>query len=744
MPGNDRVSVFGIRHHGPGSARSLLRALEDLMPDAVLVEGPPDADAILPLAASPEMRPPVALLVYRPDDPQQAAYYPFAEFSPEWQAIRFALARAIPVRFMDLPLAHELAAGGGRERRREEDPDDPSSDPLGFLGRAAGYRDGERWWEHMVEERHESAGLFAGILEAMTALRAAAVAGGRADAREERREAYMRKTIRAALREGKERVAVVCGAWHAPALTAATPARADEARLRGLPRVKVAATWVPWTHGRLSAASGYGAGIRSPGWYQHLYQSARDDIAAGWMIRVARLLRDQDLPASSSDVIDAVRLAEATCALRGRPVPGLGELTEATRAVLCGGSDAPMRVVHRRLIVGETLGGVPEDTPLVPLLQDLAREQRRLRLPPDPAERVIDLDLRKPNDLARSHLLHRLRVLGVSWGETAERDGGKTAGTFHEVWRLAWDPELALALVEAGIWGNTIAAAAAARARDLAERAADLPRLCALLDAALLSDLPDAAAAVMARLQGQAAVTGDVGHLMRALPPLARVARYGNVRQTDAAVVTQVAAGMVARICVGLPGAAASLDDPAAAHIVDQLRDVNQAIALVGGSDLRAPWHEVLGKLADREGLHGLVAGRAARILFDARAAGREATARRAALALSPAVPPERAAAWVEGFLRRSGLLLVHDDELWQLVDEWLDGLGEDTFVVVLPLLRRTCAGFAAGERRQLLERSRAAPGRARSGGASAAPGFRDETAAAVMPLVARILGVEP
>jgi hypothetical protein len=82
------VRVFGIRHHGPGSARSLLSALEDMGPDAVLVEGPPDAGDVLSLVARPEMKPPVALLVYPPEAPQDATYYPFAEFSPEWQALR--------------------------------------------------------------------------------------------------------------------------------------------------------------------------------------------------------------------------------------------------------------------------------------------------------------------------------------------------------------------------------------------------------------------------------------------------------------------------------------------------------------------------------------------------------------------------------------------------------------------------------------------------------------------------------
>jgi len=84
-------------------------ALEELRPDCVLVEGPPDAAGVLPLLAHAEMKPPVALLVYKPDEPRRAVYYPFAVFSPEWQAIHYALSYDIPVRFMDLPVGVRLA-----------------------------------------------------------------------------------------------------------------------------------------------------------------------------------------------------------------------------------------------------------------------------------------------------------------------------------------------------------------------------------------------------------------------------------------------------------------------------------------------------------------------------------------------------------------------------------------------------------------------------------------------------------
>ena len=67
------VEVFGIRHHGPGSARSLVAALTDYQPDAVLIEGPADADPVLRWVLADGMAPPLALLGYAPDHPQTAA-----------------------------------------------------------------------------------------------------------------------------------------------------------------------------------------------------------------------------------------------------------------------------------------------------------------------------------------------------------------------------------------------------------------------------------------------------------------------------------------------------------------------------------------------------------------------------------------------------------------------------------------------------------------------------------------------
>ena len=771
------LNIFGIRHHGPGSARSLRLALESLQPDCILVEGPPEADAVLSFAVHADLQPPVALLIYDPEQPRRAAFYPFAIFSPEWQAIQFGLGRQIPVRFMDLPQSIHLGLAAEAEANPpalaasppaavpppdapgddvEPAPGPPPSaepgfqlqlDPLSHLARAAGYSDSERWWEHLVEHRREGGDVFAAVLEAMTALREAAIESSLQKfepEREARREAHMRQTIRAAQKEGFARIAVVCGAWHAPVLAKMPAAKDDASLLKGLPKCKVVATWIPWTYSRLAFASGYGAGIESPGWYDFLWTTSagrHGDVAARWLTNVARLLRGQDLDASSASVIETVRLAESLAALRGRPLPGLPELNEATQTVLCFGDPLPLRLIFDQLIVSERLGEVPDQTPAVPLARDLAREQKRLRLPPEAAQKQLDFDLRKPNDLDRSRLLHRLNLLGVPWGKSQHQRGSQQ-GTFHELWAVQWQPEFAVALIEAGLWGNTILGAAGAKVCHDADAAPNLPALTGLLDATLLADLPEAAEHLMSRLQAVAAVSSDVSHLMGALPPLASLLRYGNVRKTDADMVASVVNGLVARVCIGLPGACGSLNDDAAEEMFGKILETHAAIALLQNEEHAANWNTVLRQLAHSPNLHGLIAGRACRLLHETKQLDATEAARRLSLALSAANAPAQAAAWVDGFLRNSGLLLLHDAPLWRVLDEWVTGLSSDHFVAALPLLRRTFSSFQNAERRQM--GSLVAGGTRRTANAPvAADGFDEARANRALPLLAQMLGLK-
>ena len=733
------IRLFGIRHHGPGSARSLVRALEVYDPDVVLIEGPPDANELLPLASNAGLEPPVALLVYAQDEPRKAVMYPFAKFSPEWQAMQFALSRERALRFIDLPHVHRFADS------QEERDDAPVSeeetlrgDPLRPLAVAAGYGDTERWWDHLVESRQGAdLDVFAAVHEMMSALRAELKLP--AALTEQRREAWMRKCIRAARTEGFLRIAVVCGAYHTPALAEMPPVRQDDETLRGMAKVKTAAAWVPWSYERLAYASGYGAGVISPAWYELMWQK-RSALGAEWLTRAARLLRAEDIPASSAHVIEACRLADALAAVRDRPIPGLSEYQEAAVAVLGAGDETNLRLINRRWHFDARLGRVPEDFPAAPLQRDLAVLQKRLRLPASVEEKTLDLDLRQMLDRERSHLLRRLRILGIEWAKPASR-GPSGKGTFHEIWQLLWQPEFAVRLVEAGRYGHTVASAASMA---LAEESASLQRLAdlvRLLDDALFADLADAILPLVTAIQQRAAAQADVLQLLEAIGPLVNVYRYGNVRETDVTLVRHILDAVVPRVLVGLLQAAANIDSDAAATLWKQMREAERALNQLADAEFLAGWRNCLGSLASGEAVHPLIAGYAHRLLYDAGVIEFEGLSSALSRALSSGNPAEVAASWIEGLLSGSGTILIHDDRLRTLLDGWLRGVSPEHFTNVLPLLRRTFCEFPAPERRMLGTRLKR--------GAESTPlsvarvDFDVETARGVVPLLQTIWGKE-
>lgn len=795
MSAVETVRLYGIRHHGPGSARSLLHALQSDPPDCLLIEGPPEVGPLLALAGSEDMVPPVALLVHAVDEPERAVFYPFAVYSPEWQAMRFALAREIPVEFIDLAIAHKLAlekeqeeARAAEEARREEravevDDDDDrvdvdasedafdvdeatpslSSDPLYYLARAAGFSDGERWWESMVETRQSTDSIFEGIAEAMAALRAEVesepteVESEFARRREQLREAAMRTAIRDAQKRGHERIAVVCGAWHVPALAEMPSVTADRKLLTKLPKVKVDCTWVPWTHERLALASGYGAGVTSPAWYHHLWTGGAVGGAVGWLARAARIFRDREFDVSSAHIIDAARLAETLAAMRERPVADLDDLTEAIQSVYLGGASRPLRLVADELWIGPELGRVPADTPAAPLARDLAQHQRSLRLKPQALEKERVLDLRKPMDRERSRLLRALALLEVDWGRGGQRGRGK--GTFKEVWTLRWDPGMEVQLVDAGRWGNTVFEAASRRSIARSLETEELSALTALTRDVLFAGLESAVESLVSRLQVVSTLTTDVLHLLASFPDLVQLMRYGDVRGTDASLVGSIAGQILTRASIGLPKACTSIDDEAAAALTKEIQGAHRATALLrpneGGADSGEVvlsdevelWVDALRRTADRPGVHGRIAGRVCRLLQESGGLSSEEVSIRMARELSRGADPAAAAAWLEGFLAESGQVLVHDPELLRLIDGWVVGQPEESFLLTLPLVRRTFATFTGPERRQIgrnVERSESdAMGGRPSEGPGFPRGFDVERARATLPRLREILGIE-
>jgi len=690
--------VFGIRHHGPGSAKNLVRALDEYQPDCILIEGPIDAEKVIPISANKKLKLPLAILIYNPSNFNQASFYPFAKFSPEWQALQYGHKHQVEMGFMDLPQSINMLLP--EENTRSTDID--ITDPLANLARIAGFPDSERWWDYTFEYAESGMKIFALIEDMITALREEII-----DQEKETllREAHMRNVIRNAIKNNYQRIAVVCGAWHVPAINdlSAYPLKTDKAMLKGLKKIKTEATWIPWTYERLARAGGYAAGVDSPAWYELIF-NAKADSATHWLSKAARLLRKNGLDASSANVIEAVHLANHLAALRDIPLPGLLELKEAALSTLCNGREIKYQVIERKLVIGDKVGRLPKGISTVPLEKDLLQQIKKARL--SKAYNSSDsspkkLDLRKPTGLVASKLLHRLSILEIPFGKT--RKGSKYAtGSFSESWKLKWKPEYSIRVIEASMWGNNVEEAARSYIVHSVRKEPKLDKLSSLLEQVLKADLPLALSSLLQQISQLAVLHSDTAQLMTLIPNLIDAMRYGSSRNIEIPQIEEILQNVLPRIMIGLPSACTGIDEEQATDLFEKIQRLNHSIFILKNPSFIHDWYQVLMSIAENTASQTMLNALVHRILFERNIYSSEKISQRMHYHLSVGSKVMDQALWIEGFLHGSAMILIHHFPFWQIVDGWIAEVAESHFMEIVPVLRRTFAQFSPAEKRKL------------------------------------------
>lgn len=705
------VSIFGIRHHGQGSAKSLLKALDKLSPDCVLIEGPPDANDIIHFVNSDDIKPPVSILVYLPESPQKSVVYPFAIFSPEWQSMKYALKKNIPVSFIDLPQYYQLKKDDDSENinnilnkdieKELVNENDYRKDPISIFANLAGYDDAETWWDNFVENRKNNTDIFSAIDMMTTNLRESEK-NENIPQREQLREAYMRQCIRKAEKQGFKNIAVVCGAWHISSLkTQNYNEKEDINSLSGLKKETTQSTWIPWTYDRLSYYSGYGAGIQSPNWYEHIWNNKKD-ISIKWVVKASRLFRKKDIDVSSAHIIETVRLAETLSLIRDRNSVGLTEIQEAIKSVICFGNKTKLDLIKEELIIGKKIGKIGQNVPLTPLQSDFELQLKKFRLKKDLEKKEIDLDLRKENDLEKSYFFHRLNILDIKWAKNINQSNKK--GTFHEFWESKWEEIYEVNLIESGIWGNTVEFASSNFVIDKSKNINDIYELVKILFNTLFANIPNALNQIMIKLQAESALSHDIEKMMKSVSVFVKLLRYGDVRKTDSIQVKNILDGIITRICIGLIQSCTNINNDLAKEILNDIIDVNESIKLLQDEEYKSMWIKTIKQLSQTDIVNKLISGYADRVIFDNNLIDIDSFSKKMAYELSIGKDISESSSWLEGFLKGSALILINNEKLLSLIDRWLISIPNEVFIETLPILRRNFSDFSNSERRQIGE----------------------------------------
>ncbi|MGW3321622.1 vWA domain-containing protein [Streptomyces virginiae] len=378
--------LIGVRHHSPALAAVVPALLDASGADVVCVELPAEFQPWLEHLADPETVAPVALAGTGEDG--RLAFYPFADFSPELAAIRWARRAGASVICCDLPLADRGWTDQGTVPSPAAAPD-PDTDPdatsateavsgrsgpggsfADALTAAGTGRDGDDLWDRAVEVLAPGCSPEAVRRAALGVGWALRADTGTVPATDLAREAHMRSVIAGAVAAG-HRVAAVIGAFHAPVLpgTAAAQghgngnghgheigpqgdpsgsARGSDIRtgavgaplvpgprVGGAPAVEASATdtavavtsFVPYSFDLLDSRSGYPAGIRDPRWQQAVLEAGGDPdrVREAASVAVTGLCRELRRAGHTAGTGEAAETLRLACDLAAlRALPAPG------------------------------------------------------------------------------------------------------------------------------------------------------------------------------------------------------------------------------------------------------------------------------------------------------------------------------------------------------------------------------------------------------------------------------------
>ncbi|MFC5830576.1 vWA domain-containing protein [Nonomuraea insulae] len=733
-----RPYLLGVRHHSPALAAVLPALLEASEAEVVCVELPADFQPWLDHLASPETRAPVALAGV--DGEGGLGFYPFADFSPELVAIRWARRLGVEVLCCDLPLS-DTSRHASDPPQSEVRPGDAAISFAEALAASGTGREGDDMWDRTVEVLApgcEPEAVRRAALGVGWALRRDAEAAGGVPGRDLAREAHMRRVVTEAAAGGR-RVTAVIGAFHAPALVGAgadgsgnapglvgagadgsrnVPVRVDTAAeevppksgawsISGNPSVRSSAgeppvtSLVPYAFDLLDSRSGYPAGIRDPRWQQAVFEAGGDpdrvrDGAARAITDLCRELRSAGHTAGTGEAVETLRLACDLARLRGLPAPGRGELLEAVTTVL--GQGEPLgrgRALAQALetvFVGTERGRTAPGTPRSGLGPAVEAELAALRLPgpDDQGARDVRLDpLRSGLDARREVALRRLLVCGAGYGEPVEVAGTGDAAAIGTRWRISWMPAVPALLDLAGVRGVTLAQAAAGMLRETYRReSANGGPTCRLildgLRAAARCDLPELVADRLADAAVALPATATLIELLDALD-LLEALRREHLPGTTPEGRGQAAglAGTLLEAAVrSLPGLAGS----------DRPEDASALVALAtwaGEERLGLRLDDALGELARTASPLMRGAALAARVLLDLDGSG--TLGARAAGWIDNATGTDgraRLSRLLTGALTAAGPLLEAAPAALDPLIERIDGLPDQEFLDRLPALR--------------------------------------------------------
>ena len=702
------MKTFGIRHFSPAGAYFVRKFLNENRPDVVLIEGPADFDFLMDDIVSKNLLPPFAIMAYTKEVPIETVLYPFAVYSPEYQAILWARENNKECHFFDLESNIML----GLESKNEDEIISDAPDKIYDKEKTLDF-DMESFWERVLEQSED-----------MNAYKSGSALFGESLRNEDEvslrdiiRESFMKRKIKEIIDSGidSEKIVAITGAFHTSAIQSLDGAMTDK-EYDSLKKKDSNITLMPYSYYRLSKRTGYGAGNTAPAYYELLWQGfIKNDKTyheRKYLSLLAKYMREHGGIVSSAQVIEATMLSRSIANLRGGSIPTLVDLKDAGITCMGGGSFGEMAMGFAQSDIGTKIGVVPQESMKTSIQSDFLSRLKALKLEKykELVATPLQLDLRENLrvkskesaflDLNRSFFLYRLVTLGIDFAKI-ERNRQDNA-TWAENWILQWTPEAEIQIVESVLKGDTIDEAVAFVLGERLNNAISISEIADIIEAAFNCGIPKIVEGAGRKLDEMASGAVSIHEIAVTTSKLSDMILFGDIRNLDRKPLEPIVKRLCIRAALILAGESAC-DDMAAVILVEDIQSIHNVFVLHDFLD-KDLWFDKLMEVSNRDDLNTKISGLATAILLDTGKTDENTLRIEVARRLSAGMPAELGANWFAGLSIRNHYALIGRLTLWESLSEYMDSLDEEEFRRSLVFLRRAFVDYSSKEKDMIAE----------------------------------------